>query len=143
MNPSDDMLKIALAFVEQPEESERVKTAFDNVDRAPLSKLIDDMLEETPAIHLRGSLKTIANLNQGRLSDLDAPDFRSYVIRKTCITDALLNDCISALATYQKVSAAATSSNGMTLMAARTEAGSSRGTTSAVDVLRELRRREA
>ncbi len=141
MNPSDDMLKIALAFVEQPDESQRVKMAFAAISCAPLSALIHKMLDDTPGTTLKGALTRIADLNQGRITDLDAPDFCSYIIRKTGITDQVLDSCKRALRSYHIAQSMVTSSTGL-LMAARTDDGSARTAMPPEEILRELKRRK-
>jgi hypothetical protein len=141
MNPSDEMLKIAAVFVEQPDPSDRVKDALARVKRAPLSALVDQMIRESSGFALKSALKKIADLNQGQVHDLDAPDFRSYIIARTGLSDEHLRDCVSAIATYAKVKQAVESGAGATLIAARAEKGEIKNEVSPSDVLRELARR--
>ena len=98
---NDDMLRAAAAFTVRPELREDVKQAFANIPRAPLSRFIDDYVATHPNIDLAVALKTIADLNQGTLDDLDTKDFQSYVVSATSVSEVQLRRCAAALGSYR------------------------------------------
>ena len=64
-NELDDLLRVAIANMRQPEPSEAFREAISGAGRAPLAALIDKLLEEQPNVSARSALKAIAGLNQG------------------------------------------------------------------------------
>jgi DNA-binding transcriptional regulator YiaG len=109
--------------------------------RSPVSALILEMLSENPQLKLRPALTRVADLDEGELVDLGAPDFCSYLVAKTDLPKAQVMECIAALSTYSRVKAAAMFAGGTLSMAARAEEGPPTPKASHTDVLRELKRR--
>lgn len=122
----DDLLKLAVANIVQPEPPDRIKEALADLGRAPLAAFIERFLQERPRIASRSVFEAVAALNQGTLEDLDRAEFRSYLISQTGITEQDLADCMRHLATFQQVSQAMARGASIA-MAARDEEGEGGG----------------
>ena len=142
MSNSQDILKIAAALSLRGESTIRINAALQELTPSPLAEIIYDMLAESDALEHRDALEGMAQLNQGRLEDLDSAEFRSYIIRKLALSESILDACVRAVCTYSRVRHAALSGADNLLAAARSEQGRHGREVSAADVLRELRRRK-
>jgi len=98
---NDDMLRAAAVFTVRAELHDDAKQAFANIPRAPLSRFIDEYVATHASIDLAVALKTIADLNQGKLADLDAKDFQSYIVSATSVSEVQLRRCAAALGSYR------------------------------------------
>lgn len=99
--PNEDMLRAAVIFAVRAELSNKAREAFAKIQRAPLSLFIDEYLVAHANIDLAVALRTIADLNQGTLDDLDTKDFQSYIVSTTSVSDVQLHRCTAALGSYR------------------------------------------
>lgn len=90
---------------------------------SPLAVLINELLRCQPGIRFYEQLHDIALLNQGRLEDLNAPAFRSYLIRKTQLSEDMLRKCVDELQTFWRLRGLAEQFDNPVLMAARDDEG--------------------
>jgi len=109
--------------------------------KSPLSVLIEDFLRSQPGIRFYKQLEDIAALNQGRLEDLNVPAFRSYIIRKTQISEDTLGKCVDELQSFWRLRGLAKQLDNVVLMAARDEDGSGGEPVNAGDILSQLTKR--
>lgn len=136
---TDDTISMVLSDM-QTSVPESFRAAIAGV-RAPLAKIIDELLRQQPGIRFYDALSAIASLNQGRLKDLDSPIFRSYIIRKTDISDDVLHKCISEICGFNHLVQAANNPMAGLLMAARDEDNSGGGHILIDEVLGQLAKR--
>ena len=97
----EDILAVAVANIVQPEPPEEFKKAL--AAKAPLPALIEAMLARKPSMKNRADLEAVAALKQGRLEDLSAPVFRSYVLGKTGMTEEALDRCAREIETFRRI----------------------------------------
>lgn len=109
--------------------------------KAPLAVLIEEFLRSQPGIRFYKQLKDIAALNQGRLEDLNVPAFRSYIIRKTQISEDTLKKCVDELQSFWRLRGLAKQLDNVVLMAARDEHGSGGDPVTVGDLLSQLNKR--
>ena len=136
-----ESIRVAAIVAEKSKKAFQISAGLDAVPAAPLRVIILDLLERIPGIQHREILAQLAELNQGRLDDLDSPEFRSYLIRKLQTDEQVLMACIRSISTYYRVASAASSNVEGTLAAARSEDEKGARMLSARDILRELGRR--
>jgi hypothetical protein len=139
-NELDDLLRVAIANMRQPEPSEAFREAISGAGRAPLAALIDKLLEEQPNVSARSALKAIAGLNQGCVEDLDTPVFQSYLIARLGITEAQVRQCMRSIGTFAQL--IRSSAEQRFLAAARDEQGNGGGSASADDIREQLKKRK-
>jgi hypothetical protein len=140
MSEDADLTKVALSFVLRPEPSDEVKSAFQKIGRAPLALAIDQLLSVQPGIAVRPQLLQLADLNQGRLEDLDAPDFISYIVTKTGINEFTVRKCAAEIKLYQRLSQTSAAGQSVSI-AARNEEGQGAAPVSLAQVLEQLKKR--
>jgi hypothetical protein len=109
--------------------------------QSPLALLINELLRCQPGIRFYDQLHDIALLNQGRLEDLNAPAFRSYVIRKTQLSEDMLRKCVDELQTFWRLRGLAERFDSPILMAARDDEGSGGDPITIEDLLGQLNKR--
>jgi hypothetical protein len=104
MNDSDDTTILAFAYLRDGERfPESVKQQFKDIARAPLPGIIDAFLREHPRVSFAALLRRIADLNQGRLEDLDAPAFISYLIARCESEESQMRSVLNAVRAYASV----------------------------------------
>jgi hypothetical protein len=116
----EDILAVAVANIRQPESSKTFLEAL--AVTAPLPALIEAMLARKPSMKNRADLEAIVALKQGRLDDLSAPVFRSYVLKKTGMKEDALDRCAREVETFRRILQAVAADEPVT-MAARDEEG--------------------
>ena len=77
----DELLRLAFEYVDSYQPNAEIERAFKSIARAPLAVLISRFLDATPRIDVAPLLRSIAEVNQGRLEDLDSPAFLSFDAR--------------------------------------------------------------
>lgn len=97
----DGIVRAAMAFSTWPEPSEAVKEEFCTLPRAPLAALIDEYLDGRKDQKLESSLRAIAQLNEGDLSDLDDPKFKSFIVAMTSVSHDAIGDCALRLRAFR------------------------------------------
>lgn len=141
MRDSDiERLQLAAAMASSALDGQALERELDGIPVAPLVQLVSQMIRESSDSPYRPVLEGICSLKQGRIEDLDSPEFRSYLVRNLGITEATLESCIGVIVTYAKV-LRASRMNASKLVAARSEDDLNLRITEADDILRELRRR--
>ena len=140
MSEDVDLTKVALSFVLRPEPSDEVKGAFQKVGRAPLALAIEQLLSAQPGISVRQQLLQLADLNQGRIEDLDASDFISYIVTKCGINEFSVRKCAAEIKLYQRLSQTSSAAQSVSI-AARNEEGQGATPVSLAQVLEQLRKR--
>jgi len=142
MKRDDEITALALDYLSRKDEIENnVGDAFATIPRAPLAKLIDDFIRISPRINVAGVLKRIADLNQGRLEDLNLPAFQSYLIAKCGTNELELKRLISTLDNFQQHNISAVDAEKSVRIAARDEANSGQKSTKVGDLLKQLEKR--
>jgi hypothetical protein len=143
MKPRDEITALALEYIQYCDSiAERVGAAFENIPRAPLAKLIDEFLKASPKIDIAPVLKKIADQNQGRLDDLNVPEFQSYLI-VTCGTDEMqLKRLIQTLSNFYSFTMTKEDLNQQVSIAARDEQNSGQNSATLGDLLKLRERRE-
>lgn len=109
--------------------------------KSPLAALIEEFLQAQPGIRFREYLSTIAQMNQGRLEDLNVPAFRSHIIRKAKLSEDVLTKCVDELQSFWRLRGLAKQLDDVVLMAARDESGSGGDPVTAGDLLGQLSKR--
>jgi hypothetical protein len=137
-----ESIRVAAIVAAKSKKAFQISAALDAVPAAPLRATILELLERIPGIQHRKLLIQLAELNQGRLDDLDSPEFRSYLIRKLQTDEQALMTCVRSISTYYRVASAAGSDAEGALAAARSEDDTGARASSASDILRELKRRK-
>ena len=128
----EDILAVAVANIRQPESSKEFLEAL--AVKAPLPALIEAMLARKPSMKNRADLEAIAALKQGVPDDLSAHVFRSYVLKKTGMTEDALNRCAREVETFRRILQAVAADEPVT-MAARDEEGFGGGLIAAAEFL--------
>lgn len=100
----EDLVTLAIADDLETDVPEAFKAAIRK--RAPLAQVIDALLARRSRIAARRNLEALSSLNQGRLEDLNAPEFRSYVMAKTGMTESDLEACVRELELFRRLSEA-------------------------------------
>ena len=143
MKPRDEMTTLAAEYLKNRDAiAERVGDAFTNIPRAPLAKLIDEFLTTSPNIDIAPVLKKIADTNQGRLEDLNAPEFQSYVIATCGTNEVQLKRLIQTLSNFHAFAATKLDAAKHVSIAARDEANSGQKNATLSDLLKLRERRE-
>jgi hypothetical protein len=137
-----DRVTIAAALTAKSPRQFEIDAALEAIPAAPLTQTICLMLGESPNLTNRDVLERLAELNQGRLEDLDSPAFQSYLIRKLEISHDTLTACVRSICTFARVQYATYGDAENLLAAARSEDDTHSRYASVADVLRELRRRK-
>jgi len=135
----DDLVSLVLSDMDTtiPESVIRsIATA-----KSPLAALIEEFLRSQPGIRFYKQLNNIAALNQGRLEDLNVPAFKSYLIRKTQISEGTLKKCVDELQSFWRLRGLAKQLDNVLLMAARDDDGSGGDPVTAGDILSQLNKR--
>lgn len=109
--------------------------------KSPLAILIGDFLQSQPGVRFNDELKSIAALNQGRLEDLNAPAFRSHILRKTQVSEEMLTKCVDELQSFWRLRGLAKQLDTIVLMAARDDEGTGGDPITARDLLSQLSKR--
>jgi hypothetical protein len=99
----DELLRLAFEYVNAYQPNDEIERAFKSIARAPLAVLVSRFLEATPKIDIAPLLLSIAELNQGRLEDLDSPAFLSYLVARLKTNEAELRRIRSMLGTFQQM----------------------------------------
>ncbi len=142
MKRDDEITALALEYLASEEAvRERVGDAFQNMRRAPLAKLIDEFLETSPNIDIAPILKNIADTNQGRLEDLNAPTFQSYLVAKCGTNVVQLRSIILTLSNFGSYQTAKMDETKQMLIAARDDANSGHTNASMSDLLGQIKKR--
>ena len=142
MKPRDEMTALAADYLKNREAiAKHVGDAFANIPRAPLAKLVDDFLALSPQIDIAPMLKKIAEMNQGRLEDLNVSEFQSYLIAKCATNETELRHAISALNNFTNIKAAYASGDKPMRIAARDEKNSGQKSTTMNDLLKQIGKR--
>ncbi|HTW85407.1 MAG TPA: hypothetical protein VMD91_15160 [Candidatus Sulfotelmatobacter sp.] len=143
MKPRDEMTVLAAEYLKNRDAvAERVGDAFQNIPRAPLAKLIDEFLKTSPKIDVAPILKKIADTNQGRLDDLNVPEFQSYLIAKCGTNEVQLKKLIQTLNNFHSFAMAKEGANKQVSIAARDEQNSGQTSATLNDLLKLRERRE-
>lgn len=143
MKPRDELTALAADYLQNRDAiARRVEDAFANIPRAPLAKLIDEFLEASPHIDVAPVLKKIADTNQGRLEDLNMPEFQSYLIA-TCGTNEIqLRHLTQALHNLLTIKASSANGNKTMLIAARDGDNSGQKSATMNDLLKQIAKRK-
>ena len=123
MNESDDITVLAFAYVrDEAEIGEKLRGSLEAIPRAPLARLIDAYLDQHKSVSANDLFQKIADLNQGRMEDLNAPAFLSYLIGKCQTDESSMVQVINTLRTFEMVlNASADGYDSDLLIAARSE----------------------
>jgi hypothetical protein len=97
----EDLVTLAIADDLETDVPEAFKAAIRK--RAPLAQAIDALLARRPRIPARQNLEALSSLNQGRLEDLNAPEFRSYVMAKIGMTESDLDGCVREIELFRQL----------------------------------------
>ena len=137
MNDREFEYLVTLAIAEDLETDipEAFKVAIRK--KAPLAQTIAALLTRRPRIGARGKLEALASLNQGKLEDLNAPEFRSYVMAKTGIAERDLQECIKEIELFRRLCEAMAQDEPIA-MAARDEEGLGKEQIAASELLERL-----
>ncbi len=142
MKPRDEMTALAADYIKNRDTiAEHVGDAFANIPRAPLATLIDDFLKTSPRIDIAPVLKKIADTNQGRLEDLDSPEFRSYLIASCGTNDIQLRSIIGTLFNFKSFSVAQMDASRQVAIAARDETNSGQKSATLSELLEQREKR--
>ena len=142
MKPRDEMTALAADYLKNRDAiAKRIGDAFANIPRAPLAKLIDDFLKTSPKIDVAPILKKIADTNQGRLEDLDSPEFRSYLIATCGTSDTQLRGIIGTLSNFNSFSMAKVDVDRQVAIAARDGSNSGQKSATLSDLLKQREKR--
>ena len=143
MNSNDDELTaLALDYLRHSDSIlENVKSAFANMPRAPLAKTIEAFLAVSPRIDVAPLLKKISETNQGRIEDLAAPEFRSYLIDRCSTNDVELQKAISALKNFHSYQSVANDLEREILIAARDDGNTGHKSTTMTELMKQVGKR--
>lgn len=142
MKPRDEMTALAADYLKNRDAlAKRVGDAFANLPRAPLAKLIDDFLKSSPKIDIAPVLKKIAETNQGRLDDLNMPEFQSYLIAKCGTNEKELHRTIAALNNFLLIKTSSANGDKTMLIAARDGENSGQKSATMNDLLKQIGKR--
>jgi hypothetical protein len=139
MKDFDDILSLVVANERQSRPSTDVLSGLEGLPIAPLAKVIIRLLDDHPRLDAGPILKAISDLNQGRLEDLDRPDFQSYVIATVKCSQVELVRVKEVLRTSRLLQE--TRSDTTTLLAARDESLVGGGAATATEIAAQLRKR--
>jgi len=114
----DELLRLAFEYVNAYQPNDEIERAFKSIARAPIAVLISRFLEATPKIDIAPLLLSIAEVNQGRLEDLDSPAFLSYLVARLKTNEAELRRIRSMLGTFQQMRMAKETAPDTTLLIA-------------------------
>jgi hypothetical protein len=143
MKSRDEMTALAAEYLKNREAiAEHVGDAFAIIARAPLAKLIDDYLQAFPKIDVVPILRKIAEANQGRLEDLNAAEFQSYLIAKCGTNEIQLKKLIQTLSNFRSSAMTKLDPNKQVPIAARDENNSGQSGATLNDLLKLRERRE-
>ena len=143
MKPRDEMTALAAEYLRNRDAiAERVGDAFANIPRAPLAKIVDDLVEMQPQFSLNPLLKRIGELNQGRVDDLNMPQFQSYLIAKCETNEMDLRRAISAINSFLLIRATASGGDKAMLIAARDGENSGQKSATMSDILKQISKRK-
>jgi hypothetical protein len=131
----EDLVTLATANDLETDVPEVFKAAIRK--RSPLAQTIDTLLARRSKIAARRNLEALSSLNQGRLEDLNAPEFRSYVMAKTGMTESDLEECVSEIELFRRLSEAMAQDEPIA-MAARDEEGFGKEQIAASELLERL-----
>jgi hypothetical protein len=142
MKRDDEITALALDYLSSKDDIRaRVGDAFANIQRAPLAKLIDELLETSPNIDIAPILKRIADTNQGRLEDLNIPVFQSYLIAKCDTNETQLRRLTATLSNFDSYKALNVDPNKEMPIAARDDANSGQKSTTLSELLKQREKR--
>lgn len=142
MKSRDEIRALALTYLKTKEAiSQRIQSEFPEMPRAPLARLIDEFIEMQPQFDLCPLLKRIGETNQGRIEDLSALEFQSYLIATCETNDTELRRAISALSNFLIVKASSAHGDKRMLIAARDGGNSGQKSASMSDLLKQIGKR--
>jgi hypothetical protein len=141
MKNDDDMTGMALDYIERGGPPAHVREAFQNIPRAPLATFIDTYLAAQPRINLASVLRQIAEINQGRLEDLDSVDFVSYLIERTGTDETTMQRVRVALGKFRRFVEASADGEARLSVAARDDSGGSSTSTTMNELLQQMKKR--
>jgi hypothetical protein len=142
MKQEDEITALAIEYLEAHDRIvEHVGPAFEQLERAPLAQLIDKYLERYPRIEYAATLERIAATNQGRLEDLNAPLFQSYLISKCDVDNLMLRKLIGSLHRFYESSLHKINAGEPMFIAARDEENSGRNSAKFDDIQRLMKKR--
>lgn len=141
MSNEDDMTAMALDYLQRGGTPARISEAFANLPRAPLATLTAEFLAATPHIDLAPLLRRIIEINQGRLEDLNSPEFVSYLIVETGSNETTMRRVATALGRFQAFIDSVGDGTQQFAIAARDTEGSQQDTINVAELLRLSKKR--
>jgi hypothetical protein len=137
----DDMTAMALEYIQGSGPPAHVREAFQDIPPAPLASFIRAFLSAQPHIDLAPLLRQICEVNQGRLEDLDSPDFLSYLIERTGANEMTMRRIRVSLGTFRKVVDSASHGDTRLAVAARDDSDGASRSTTASELLKLMKKR--
>ena len=137
----DDMTAMALEYIQRGGPPAHVREAFKDIPPAPLAAFIQTFLSAQPNIDLAPLLRQICEVNQGRLEDLDCPDFVSYLIERTGTDEMTMRRIQISLGTFRKVLESSSHGDPRLAVAARDDSEDKSTSTTASELLKLMKKR--
>ncbi len=142
MKNKDDMTALALEYLALGETPEYVIKAFAGLPPAPLATCIADFLAAQPRIDIAPLLHKIASLNEGRLEDLNSPEFLSHLIAETETDEEVMKRVVRVLGTFDSLVRSSLRNDERLLIAARDDEDSAApSSTTMSELLKQLKKR--
>ncbi|MFZ1125734.1 MAG: hypothetical protein WAN59_11410 [Candidatus Baltobacteraceae bacterium] len=141
MSTEDDMTALALDYLQRGGVPTHIREAFAAIPPAPLATLAEKFIAAQPRIDLAPLVRRIIEINQGRLEDLDAPEFVSYLIAETNSDETTMKRVIIALGKFDAYLQSAPKDTQRLAIAARDTEGPGQTTTTVAELLRLRKKR--